>query len=71
MHVSSGGYYRVFTLNLWESRIFILDPMTTGIVDKEDWMKWFSHELKQIKENMARVVRLKLGREVMVALHHR
>jgi hypothetical protein len=39
MHVSSGGYYRVFTLNLWESRIFILDPMTTGIVDKEDWMK--------------------------------
>jgi hypothetical protein len=39
MHVSSIGYYRVFTLNLRDSRIFILDPMTTGIVDKEDRMK--------------------------------
>jgi hypothetical protein len=59
MPVSSIGYYRVFTLNLRDSRIFILDPMTTGIVDKEDRMKRFSHTLKQIEENIARVVRLK------------
>jgi hypothetical protein len=36
---SSIGYYRVFTLNLRDSHIFILDPLTTGIVDKEDRMK--------------------------------
>jgi hypothetical protein len=30
--------------------------MTTGIVDKEDQMKQFSHALKQIEENIARVV---------------
>jgi hypothetical protein len=59
MHVSSIGYYRVFTLNLRDSRIFILDPTTTGIIDKEDRMKRFSHALKQIEENIARVVRLK------------
>jgi hypothetical protein len=39
MHVSSIGYYRVFALNLWDSHIFILDPTTTGIVDKEDQIK--------------------------------
>jgi hypothetical protein len=39
MPVSSIGYYRVFALNLRDSCIFILDPMTTGIVDKEDQMK--------------------------------
>jgi hypothetical protein len=59
MHVSSIGYYRVFTLNLRDSRIFILDPTTTGIIDKEDRMKRFSHALKQIEEKIARVVRLK------------
>jgi hypothetical protein len=31
---------------LRDSYIFILDPMTTRIVDKEDWMKRFSHALK-------------------------
>jgi hypothetical protein len=39
MPVSSIGYYCVFTLNMRDSRIFILDPMTTGIIDKEDRMK--------------------------------
>jgi hypothetical protein len=59
MPISSIGYYRVFTLNMRDSRIFILDPTTTGIVDKEDWMKRFSRALKQIEENIARVVKLK------------
>jgi hypothetical protein len=59
MPVSSIGYYRVFTLNLTDSRIFILDPTTTRIVHKEDRMKRFSRALKQIEENIARVVRLK------------
>jgi hypothetical protein len=59
MPVSSIGYYRVFTLNLRDSHIFILGPMTIRIIDKEDWMKRFSHALKQIEENIARVVRLK------------
>jgi succinyl-CoA synthetase beta subunit len=59
MLVSSIGYYRVFTLNLRDSHIFILDPTTTGIVDKEVWMKRFSRALKQIEENIATVVRLK------------
>jgi hypothetical protein len=59
MPVSSIGYYRVFALNLRDSRIFILDPMTIGIIDKEDRMKRFSRALKQIEENIARVVRLK------------
>jgi hypothetical protein len=57
--ISSIGYYRVFALNLRDSHIFILDTTTTGIVEKEDWMKQFSHALKQIEENIARVVRLK------------
>jgi hypothetical protein len=39
MPVSSIGYYCVFTLNMRDSRKFILDPMTTGIIDKEDRMK--------------------------------
>jgi hypothetical protein len=59
MPISSIGYYRVFALNLRDSRIFILDPMTTKIIDKEDRMKRLSHALKQIEENIARVVRLK------------
>jgi hypothetical protein len=59
MHVLSIGYYRVFTLNLRDSRIFILDLMTTGIIDKEDQMKRFSHALKQIEENIATIMRLK------------
>jgi hypothetical protein len=59
MPVSSIGYYRVFALNLRDSHIFILDPTTAGIVDKEDWMKRFSRALKQIEENITRVVRLK------------
>jgi hypothetical protein len=59
MPVSSIGYYRVFTLNLRDSHIFILDPTTTGIVNKEDRMKRFSRALKQIEENIPRVVRLK------------
>jgi hypothetical protein len=59
MPVSSIGYYRVFTLNLRDSRIFILGPMTIRIIDKEDWMKRFSRAPKQIEENIARVVRLK------------
>jgi hypothetical protein len=46
MPVSSIGYYRVFTLNLRDSRIFIPDPTTTGLVDKEDRMKRFSCALK-------------------------
>jgi hypothetical protein len=57
--VSSTGYYCVFVLNLRDSRIFILDPTTTAIVDKEDRMKRFSRALKQVEENIARVVRLK------------
>jgi hypothetical protein len=59
MHVSSIGYYRVFTPNLRDSHIFILDPTTIGIVNKEDGMKQFSHALKQIEENITKVVRLK------------
>jgi hypothetical protein len=59
MPVSSIGYYRVFTLNLRDSRIFVLDPMTTGIVDKEDRMKRFSHALKHIEENIATILRFK------------
>jgi hypothetical protein len=59
MHVSSIGYYRVFALNLRDSHIFILDLMTTVIVDKEDRMKRFSYALKQTEENIALVVRLK------------
>jgi hypothetical protein len=59
MPVSSIGHYRIFALNLRDSRIFILDPTTTGIVDKEDRIKRFSRALKQIEENLARVVRLK------------
>jgi hypothetical protein len=39
MLVSSIGYYCVFALNLRDGRIFILDPMTTGIINKEDRMK--------------------------------
>jgi hypothetical protein len=45
MPISSIGYYRVFALNLRDSHIFILDPTTAGIVDKEDWMKRFSRAL--------------------------
>jgi hypothetical protein len=59
MLLSSIGYYRVFALNFWDSSIFILDPMTTRIIDKEDRMKQFSRVLKQIEENIARVVTLK------------
>jgi hypothetical protein len=59
MPVSSIGHYRIFALNLRDSHIFILDPTTTGIVDKEDRIKLFSRALKQIEENLARVVRLK------------
>jgi hypothetical protein len=33
--------------------------MTTRIIDKEDRMKQFSRVLKQIEENIARVVTLK------------
>jgi hypothetical protein len=39
MPISSIGYYHIFTLDLRDSRIFILDPMTTGIIDKEDRME--------------------------------
>jgi hypothetical protein len=46
MPVSSIGYYRVFALSLRDSHIFILDPTTTGIIDKEDRMKRLSHALK-------------------------
>jgi hypothetical protein len=59
MPVSSIGYYRVFALNLRDRGTFILDLTTTEIVDKEDRMKPFSRALKQIEENIARVVRLK------------
>jgi hypothetical protein len=68
MSVSSIGYYRVFSLNLRYSRIFILDPTTTGIVDKEDRMKWFSRALKRIEENIARIVRLRHSNYVVVWL---
>jgi PII-like signaling protein len=54
MSVSSIGYYRIFTLNLRDSRIFTLDPTTIRIVDKEDRMKRFSRALKQIEENIVR-----------------
>jgi hypothetical protein len=59
MHVSSIGYYCVFALNLRDSHIFILDLTTIGIINKEDRMKRYSRALKQIEENIARVVRLK------------
>jgi hypothetical protein len=39
MPVSNIDYYRVFALNLRASHIFILDPTTTGIIDKEDRIK--------------------------------
>jgi hypothetical protein len=41
MPVLSIGYYRVLAINLRDNRIFILDPTTIGIVDKEDRMKRF------------------------------
>jgi hypothetical protein len=59
MLISSIGYYRIFALNLRDSHMFILDLTITGIVDKEDQMKQFSYALKQIEENIARVVRLR------------
>jgi hypothetical protein len=46
MPISSIGYYHVFSLNLRDNLIFILDLMTIGIIDKEDRMKRFSHSLK-------------------------
>jgi hypothetical protein len=46
MPISSIGYYGVFALNLRDGHIFILDPTTTGIVDKEYLMKQFSRKLK-------------------------
>jgi hypothetical protein len=46
MPVSSIGYYHVLALNLRDSRIFILDPTITGIVDKEDRLKRLCHALK-------------------------
>jgi hypothetical protein len=58
MPVPSIGYYRVFTVNMRDSHIFILDPTTTGIIHKEERMKRFSRALKQIEENIATVVRL-------------
>jgi hypothetical protein len=39
MLVSSIDYYRIFALNLRDSHIFILEPTTTEIVDKENRMK--------------------------------
>jgi hypothetical protein len=59
MPVSSICYYCVFALNLRDSHIFLLDPTTTGIVDKEDRMKRFSRALKLMEENIAIVMRLK------------
>jgi hypothetical protein len=59
MPISSIGYCCVFALNLRDGRIFILDPTTTGIVDQEDRMKRFSRTLKQIEENIEKVMRLK------------
>jgi hypothetical protein len=59
MPISSIGYYRVFTVNMRDSHIFILDLMTIEIVHKEERMKRFSCALKQIEENIATVVRLK------------
>jgi hypothetical protein len=46
MPVLSIGYYHIFALNLRDSRIYIPDPTTIGIVDKEGRMKRFSHALK-------------------------
>jgi hypothetical protein len=57
--ISSIGYYHIFALNLRDSHIFILDLITTGIINKEDRVKRFSHALKQINRNITRVVRLK------------
>jgi hypothetical protein len=59
MLVSSIGHYHVFALNMSDSRIFIQDPTTTGIIDKEERMKRFSHAPKQIEENIATIMRLK------------
>jgi hypothetical protein len=59
MPASIIGYYHVFTLNLRDSRIFILDLTTIRIIDKEDRMKRFSHALKRIEKNIATVMRLK------------
>jgi uncharacterized protein YktB (UPF0637 family) len=53
MPVSSIGYYRVFIVNMRDSHIFILDPMTTEIMHKKERMKRFSRALKQIEENIA------------------
>jgi hypothetical protein len=59
MPISCIGYYRVFAVNMRDNHIFILDPTTTEVIHKEERMKRFSRALKQIEENIAKIVRLK------------
>jgi hypothetical protein len=58
MPVSSIGYYQIYAINLKDKGIWILDS-TPGSVDKGEQLKRFSHTLKQIEENIIKVVRLK------------
>jgi hypothetical protein len=51
MPVSSIGYYRVFAVNMRDSHIFILDPMTTGIIHKEERMKQYGFITFKLQNN--------------------
>jgi hypothetical protein len=58
MPVSSIGYYRIYAINLKDKCIWILDP-TPGSAYKGERLKHYSRTLKQIEENIIKVVRLK------------
>jgi hypothetical protein len=59
MLVSSIGYYRIYAVNLNDKCIWILDSLTPRSADKGEQMKRYFHTLKQIEENIIKVVRLK------------
>jgi hypothetical protein len=52
------GYYWVFAVNLNDKCVFILDP-TPGSADKGEQLKCYSRTLKQIEENIIKIMRLK------------
>jgi hypothetical protein len=58
MPVSSIGYYQIYAVNLKDTCIWILDP-TPGNANEGEGLKRYSHTLKQIEENVIKVVRLK------------
>jgi hypothetical protein len=69
MPVSSIGYYQIYDVNLKDKCIWILD-LTSGSANKGEWLKRYSHTLKQIEENVIKVMRLKhLNYEVKHLYH--